>query len=399
MAESNTSFVTRCLRVFYKLFIKYVHRFEQPSLRIRDDDEDYLDYVDEFDNIFREIVFDDELDNRVSDADVSKEIIKLSFIKYLVLILHVLHRVCDDGRITDRNEIFSAFRKWSWFPRREIFGLKYVYEVPCIRNDDEEYEEYEEYKDMKNNYSDIEQTCIQKIINETIAQLENGEFKYMRTRAYVETLSEVRNVYSTIINRDLGIVEHAINNQIAFPYDTYFEMFGNGNDNNSAFRTGLTLLRKDVNLSNSNITQSIRTIVTYKLISWLLTLLVHQDREIIVPLLFVYVQRLLRNWHFDPEVPELYSALPILYGRIRYVRANEESHRAILYDQSVSTVREHVPPEDLITYECPICREHILTQIAKILTCGHVFHERCLRIWSKTSAACPMCRSHIQFAQ
>lgn len=57
--------------------------------------------------------------------------------------------------------------------------------------------------------------------------------------------------------------------------------------------------------------------------------------------------------------------------------------------------------------DCPICFEILSTPLPKSTTspkgssktvlqitkCGHIFHRRCLRTWTKQAPTCPMCRA------
>ena len=40
--------------------------------------------------------------------------------------------------------------------------------------------------------------------------------------------------------------------------------------------------------------------------------------------------------------------------------------------------------------ECSICLEYITEENFVILNCKHIFHEECIRVWTK--GTCPMCR-------
>lgn len=43
---------------------------------------------------------------------------------------------------------------------------------------------------------------------------------------------------------------------------------------------------------------------------------------------------------------------------------------------------------------CSICTDHLLSpsEFISACSCGHVYHERCLQTWIKTSRTCPTCR-------
>lgn len=40
--------------------------------------------------------------------------------------------------------------------------------------------------------------------------------------------------------------------------------------------------------------------------------------------------------------------------------------------------------------ECSICLEYTTEEDFVILNCKHIFHEECIRVWTK--GTCPMCR-------
>ena len=45
------------------------------------------------------------------------------------------------------------------------------------------------------------------------------------------------------------------------------------------------------------------------------------------------------------------------------------------------------------TFECPICLEDMNHKNMKVLiSCGHRFHLKCIKIWYETSEKCPCCR-------
>nr|BAN21331.1 unkown protein [Riptortus pedestris] len=49
----------------------------------------------------------------------------------------------------------------------------------------------------------------------------------------------------------------------------------------------------------------------------------------------------------------------------------------------------------MVNFICSICREHLLPsgdEDVYALSCGHVFHDKCIRIWLRGNQTCPGCR-------
>ncbi len=44
--------------------------------------------------------------------------------------------------------------------------------------------------------------------------------------------------------------------------------------------------------------------------------------------------------------------------------------------------------------ECSICLQLIYIDRKKI-SCGHIFHLKCIKKWNKSNIACPLCRVNI----
>jgi len=51
--------------------------------------------------------------------------------------------------------------------------------------------------------------------------------------------------------------------------------------------------------------------------------------------------------------------------------------------------------ENLNDKICVICRDEMTQISSKILSCGHIFHSKCLRSWLKKQYCCPTCLSPI----
>lgn len=66
------------------------------------------------------------------------------------------------------------------------------------------------------------------------------------------------------------------------------------------------------------------------------------------------------------------------------------------------TFRNAIEDQLCVAGMCAICRiEFILraqslqrdTNYPKVLSCGHVFHRQCLRLWFQSRTTCPLCRA------
>lgn len=64
---------------------------------------------------------------------------------------------------------------------------------------------------------------------------------------------------------------------------------------------------------------------------------------------------------------------------------------------------QHVKIEDKIG-DCPICLEKLSTPfsvigqpIIRLRNCSHLFHEKCMGIWTASKDNCPLCRAAVNF--
>lgn len=74
-----------------------------------------------------------------------------------------------------------------------------------------------------------------------------------------------------------------------------------------------------------------------------------------------------------------------------------ERHRKILLDvkimkQASINSKINFDTKDLL---CVICRNIMEPAFSKILSCGHIYHTKCLTSWLKRQFECPVCRSKI----
>ncbi|XWS35317.1 hypothetical protein CRYUN_Cryun21dG0115500 [Craigia yunnanensis] len=70
--------------------------------------------------------------------------------------------------------------------------------------------------------------------------------------------------------------------------------------------------------------------------------------------------------------------------------------------EAVTRLVSEMPKVDNATGSCSICIQSLSESVselgdAKQVSCGHVYHEKCITDWLLTgrSSSCPMCRSDI----
>lgn len=64
---------------------------------------------------------------------------------------------------------------------------------------------------------------------------------------------------------------------------------------------------------------------------------------------------------------------------------------------------QHFKMDDKIE-ECPICLEKLTSlfsvtghAVIRLHACGHLFHQKCMSIWTATKDSCPLCRATVCF--
>lgn len=105
-------------------------------------------------------------------------------------------------------------------------------------------------------------------------------------------------------------------------------------------------------------------------------------------LFFVYVQIKYNQFPYH-IIRELYMT---------FVKFQRRFSDFLRYRRVVATMNElfaDATEEQLVGGDrtCIICREEMVA--AKVLSCGHMFHARCLQSWLKRQLSCPTCRANI----
>jgi len=56
-----------------------------------------------------------------------------------------------------------------------------------------------------------------------------------------------------------------------------------------------------------------------------------------------------------------------------------------------------IPTEIFDSEECCICRDNIVYDLVRRLSCKHYFHIGCIDMWLSKNMTCPVCRRKIVF--
>ena len=75
---------------------------------------------------------------------------------------------------------------------------------------------------------------------------------------------------------------------------------------------------------------------------------------------------------------------------LREPESNFHRNSIAIRHASASTEK---PPKGIPVDDCCICLEVLLDTEATNLSCGHIFHVECLKIWNQTAQSCPQCRA------
>jgi E3 ubiquitin-protein ligase synoviolin len=97
-------------------------------------------------------------------------------------------------------------------------------------------------------------------------------------------------------------------------------------------------------------------------------------------------------------------ALPLHIVRDMYItvrRLQKHYTEYLRYKQVIKTMNQRFPDAtveelDRMDRTCIICREDM--RHAKKLSCGHVFHSKCLLSWLKRQLSCPTCRAPVDLS-
>jgi uncharacterized CHY-type Zn-finger protein len=88
------------------------------------------------------------------------------------------------------------------------------------------------------------------------------------------------------------------------------------------------------------------------------------------------------------------------YNRRRIYRHKKQFANILVDEKDVKTTKTKpiapTPKESFesLQQDCSICLENMTLQDAQNISCGHVFHQTCIRDWSKQAQNfCPLCRT------
>nr|UXY87444.1 ERAD-associated E3 ubiquitin-protein ligase [Cryptomonas sp.] len=114
--------------------------------------------------------------------------------------------------------------------------------------------------------------------------------------------------------------------------------------------------------------------------------------------IFIY-KAMLNNISISKKVIFRYYALRKILGCIKeFVLDFEEFTRFRKTTISINKLMKSPTDKDINTLTdktCIICRDEMKSEFSKMLSCGHIFHIKCLQNWLRRQYCCPICLSSI----